>query len=337
MYLSKKISYFLFVPFFLLFSCRGLIKNDNPKITIEEGTVIDSNSTRKTVIENNLLGNYVGMFEVDVDDSLKWDKAITAGEGFHWLRENKISICIDSIGGNAIKGHSIVAGNETVFEGTIIKKDSLYIVDAKEPGTNKNDGVFNFILKDTIINGTWKAFAKIDIRNRKYKLIKKEFVYNPNAHLDVNQKFADWTKPEANEAELRKIKAKMTKLEREEYEEFEEKETFASATEKIYAVNASTTLLTEKQVANLSKGDLSILRNTIYARHGYSFKNRPLRVFFDRQTWYIPVNTDIKNAFTEVEKKNIILLLKYEKVAKEFYDYFGRGWKYYSTTVYSIW
>jgi hypothetical protein len=36
-------------------------------------------------------------------------------------------------------------------------------------------------------------------------------------------------------------------------------------------------------------------------------------------------NTNIKNAFTEIEKKNIALLLKYEKVAKEFYDYFGRG------------
>ncbi|MFN5849409.1 MAG: YARHG domain-containing protein, partial [Chitinophagales bacterium] len=65
--------------------------------------------------------------------------------------------------------------------------------------------------------------------------------------------------------------------------------------------------------------------NMIYARHGYSFKNRPLRVFFDAQEWYIPVHTDIKKDLTEIEKKNIQLLLKYEKNAKEYYDYFGRG------------
>ena len=73
------------------------------------------------------------------------------------------------------------------------------------------------------------------------------------------------------------------------------------------------------------KTKLRVIRNMIYARHGYSFKNRPLRVFFDAQEWYIPVNTDIKKDLTEIEKKNIQLLLKFEKNAKEYYDYFGRG------------
>ena len=117
----------------------------------------------------------------------------------------------------------------------------------------------------------------------------------------------------------------MSKAEREEFYDFEEDTHFASATKKIYSINASNTLLTENDVANLNKGDLLIIRNTIYARHGYSFKSRPLRVFFDNESWYMPLNTDIKNAFTDIEKKNIVLLLKYEKIAKEYYDYFGRG------------
>jgi hypothetical protein len=320
----------LYTPLFILslvslFSCTGIIKNNNPKVIVEEGTQIDSSNIKEPKKENNILGNYVGMFEVDVDDSLKWDNAVYAGEAFYWLRENKISICIDSIGGNSIKGHSVVAGNETIFEGNIKKVDSAFIVEAKEPGTNKNDGAFNFVLKDTIIKGTWKAFAKIDISNRKYKLIKREFVYNPNQLLDEKEPFVNFTKPEVSEAEIKKLLSKMTEEEKEENFELLENSRFASATDKIYSLNASTTLLTEKQVANLSKGDLSIIRNTIYARHGYSFKNRPLRVFFDRQTWYIPVNTNIKNAFTEIEKKNIQLLLRYEKFAKEYYDNFGRG------------
>jgi hypothetical protein len=321
---------FIFSSLFL-FSCNGIIKNDNPKVVEEEGTVVDNINTKEPKKVNKLLGSYVGMFEIDEDIDVKWDKAVTAGESFHWLRENKISLSIDSIEGTIIKGQTVVAGNERPFAGTITKTDSGFVVEAKEPGDKKEDGVFNFTLKDTIIEGTWKAFAKIDISNRKYELVKREFVYNPNQLLRLNQRYVDWTKPKPIKIDVKGLKAmkdSMSKEELEEYEEYEKYDQnagFASSTEKIYALNASTTLLTEKQVANLSKGDLSIIRNTIYARHGYSFKNRPLRVFFDRQTWYIPVNTNIKNAFTEVEKKNITLLLKYEKVAKEFYDYFGRG------------
>ena len=113
-------------------------------------------------------------------------------------------------------------------------------------------------------------------------------------------------------------------MDKNEFEEWVSKE-FASATEVIYRINASNTLLKKKDVENLKKGDLTIIRNTIYARHGYSFKNRPLRVFFDAQSWYIPVHTNIKSDFTEIEKENIKLLLRYEKNAIEYYDYFGRG------------
>jgi len=89
--------------------------------------------------------------------------------------------------------------------------------------------------------------------------------------------------------------------------------------------NASTDSLTAPQVANMKKADLFILRNAIYARHGYSFKNQSLRAYFDLQPWYIPISNDIKNELTPTEKKNIELLLRYEKNAKEYYDGFGRG------------
>ena len=53
--------------------------------------------------------------------------------------------------------------------------------------------------------------------------------------------------------------------------------------------------------------------------------NRPLRVFFDQQLWYIPVHADITRDFTPVELANIELLLRYEGNAAEYYDRFGRG------------
>lgn len=133
--------------------------------------------------------------------------------------------------------------------------------------------------------------------------------------LESNKRFIDWTN---------------NKETREEYEvdgEMEEwiSQEFAAATNLIYEINASNRLLTKDEVENLKRGDLTIIRNSIYARHGYSFKNRPLRVYFDAQSWYIPVHADIKADFTEIEKENIQLMLRYEENAAEYYDYFGRG------------
>ena len=87
----------------------------------------------------------------------------------------------------------------------------------------------------------------------------------------------------------------MSKVELDMYEEFEENTSFASATDNIYNLNVSVVKLTESKVSNLSKGDLTIIRNTIYERHGYSFKYMPQSVFFDKQSWYMPVSNDIRH------------------------------------------
>ena len=115
-----------------------------------------------------------------------------------------------------------------------------------------------------------------------------------------------------------------TKLKTEKFKEEYEGEifesistSFSTATDSIYSINASNRMLSKNDLENLKKGDLLIIRNTIYARHGFSFKNRPLRIFFDAQEWYMPVNMNIKPQLTEIEKKNIQLLLKYEN----FYDF----------------
>lgn len=325
----KKIVLSLTASVLFLASCTDLIKNENATVTVEEGTKIDGS---KKEIKDPLIGNYVGAFEPDfendVNDSIKYSKSIQAGVTFYWNRENKISISIDSIHEGFVKGHSVVAGNERPFEGEFCRGENDIHFTVKEPGDDKHDGIFTFNIKDTLLKGKWKAFAKIDIQNRKYDLVKREFIYNANQMLDSSDygnRFIDWTKPSLSKEDIKNMKAKMSQEERDIYEEFEENTSFASATENIYKINASTTLLTEKTIANLKRGDLYILRNMIYARHGYSFKYEPLRVFFDKQTWYVPFSANIKDELTETEKQNIQLLLKYEKNAKEFYDYFGRG------------
>lgn len=87
---------------------------------------------------------------------------------------------------------------------------------------------------------------------------------------------------------------------------------------------ASRQLLTEDDVNNLSKDELAIMRNEIFARHGYCFKKKIFREQFEDKDWYIPNTTDVKNDLTEIEKKNIELIKRFEKYAVEYGDDYGR-------------
>lgn len=87
---------------------------------------------------------------------------------------------------------------------------------------------------------------------------------------------------------------------------------------------ASTRLLKPKDVENLMKEDLEFMRNEIFARHGYCFNRKHLRQQFEMQDWYVPNTVDIKGYLTEIEKKNIEMIKRYEKYADEYGDEYGR-------------
>lgn len=88
--------------------------------------------------------------------------------------------------------------------------------------------------------------------------------------------------------------------------------------------HASTKKLTEKDVENIRPADLRIMRNEIYARHGYTFQLADMRTHFDKQGWYMAVSQDVTDNLTPIEKKNAELIKRYEKYGEEFYDSFGR-------------
>lgn len=327
-----------FLALFLLAGCQGIIKN---KTAPETDTTTGTSHAAKTIhppapaatsslavkSKEDLVGYWVGMFEpVNYTEKIGYGdgdsevvpKMINGGEAVLWDYANKINICIDSVNDNNVVGHSIVAGNDRPFKGTMTFKNNSYHFELTEPGDDKYDGKFSFDIaqNDTLINGTWKANKKIEISERQYSLQKKFFKYNPSVALE-GWRFGDWSKVK----QLHPVKH--TSNEEEEYYDYDK--SYFATTEDLHKYNASTQALTAEQVANLKKGDIFILRNAIYAKHGYAFKNRQLRAYFDRESWYIPMYKDVKDDLTELEKKNITLLLRYEKNAKEYYDVFGRG------------
>jgi hypothetical protein len=87
---------------------------------------------------------------------------------------------------------------------------------------------------------------------------------------------------------------------------------------------SSQRLLRPADVENLMKEDLEFMRNEIFARHGYCFSKKHLRQQFEMEDWYIPNTVDIKGFLTDIEKKNIEMIKRYEKYADEYGDEYGR-------------
>jgi hypothetical protein len=247
----------------------------------------------------DLPGYWVGAFEADtLYDSPEYD--------------SKINISIDAIDGNTVNGHCIIAGLFRPFTGTMAKVGATYRFTAQQTAYGKYDGVYKFSITDgdSTATGTWRANAKIQVRNRHYSLTKKLFHYNAYQKLEYGR-FVDYGKSK---------KFKDTDEEDGAYEAT----AYLMSSSDVDKYNASVDLLTKGEVANLKKSDITVMRNSVFARHGYSFKKEKLRMYFEQQDWYIPISNDVRDQLTAVEKKNVDLLMRYEKNAKEYYDTFGR-------------
>ncbi len=240
-----------------------------------------------------ILGSYVGLFEA---------KTYDANQNISW--SNKITVFLDSIAGDQLYGHSVVAGNFRPFTGTLRKQGDQFVAQGKEPGDDQYDGQFAMTIDagGKTVKGTWKANKKLGVSERQYTLERRQFRYDPNLELPEETGWADL------------------------YNSYDEKTGKAEfLTEDVTKYNASARLLKKEEVENLYKSDLEVIRNAIYARHGYSFKNRRMRYVFDTYVdWYMPVSVDIRDQLTAIEKQNIDLLKRYEQHAERYYDEFGR-------------
>ncbi|MEX1001765.1 MAG: YARHG domain-containing protein [Crocinitomicaceae bacterium] len=87
---------------------------------------------------------------------------------------------------------------------------------------------------------------------------------------------------------------------------------------------ASQRELTDEDLSNMMEEELSEMRNEIYARHGYSFKNKDWRYHFEKKEWYMPMGVDIRDKLTDVEAINIELIYEYESYFQDYYDDYGR-------------
>ena len=305
----KKIALLICTTLVVL-SCK-----DDKKNAVKNNDSNDSISSIHIEPTQEDIGLWSGIFEADSVDYDKGDK---------WSYQNRISVVIQKINNdNTVEGYSVSAGNIRPFKGDLVKEGNSRYVMVNEPGDHKYDGTFKFNIseKDDSIYGTWISKRKdLPVLSRKFSLKKTEFNYNPE---NILKKAKDDMEYEDSYANIDWVNSKKKK-----YDESDGEEYFVdvqrAASDEIYKINGSTQKLTEKQLKNLHKLDLEIIRNTIYARHGYSFANRGARQFFDYVDWYVPLYTNVEDKLSPIEKDNIALLKRFEKYATDNYQQYGR-------------
>ena len=229
----------------------------------------------------------------------------------------KISIKIDRITADTVWAQSIVSGNQRPLIGKTSDQGNKISFILDEPGNRKDDGRFELFTRNDSLIGQWTAYSTTSVKSpyKKLDLAQKQFVYNPNFMLSKDTEFVDWTTPKEKKETYKDDDGKMQTYTQQVYR---------SASDDVYKINSSTQKLTEKQLKNLRKLDLEILRNTIFARHGYSFKKQTYRNFFEYTDWYVPVSNNVDKELSPLEKENAQLLSRMEKYAKDTYDSYGR-------------
>lgn len=70
--------------------------------------------------------------------------------------------------------------------------------------------------------------------------------------------------------------------------------------------------LTYEDIVGLTKEELRLLRNEIFARHGYIFQSEDLANHFAQLDWYTPVSSNVFGELSAIEKANVDFLKKYE-------------------------
>ncbi len=77
--------------------------------------------------------------------------------------------------------------------------------------------------------------------------------------------------------------------------------------------DASIRNLSSSELSGYSKRELKLMRNEIFARHGYIFKTDDMKKHFSSKQWYEPKYNDVNSMLTDIEQQNIKTIQQLEK------------------------
>lgn len=85
-----------------------------------------------------------------------------------------------------------------------------------------------------------------------------------------------------------------------------------------YIYPSNTEYITEWELDSYTRDEIVLIRNEIYARHGYNFSDANIRAYFESQSWYRPVaglnaSTFDTSVFNDYERTNLDTIINYEQ------------------------
>ena len=81
----------------------------------------------------------------------------------------------------------------------------------------------------------------------------------------------------------------------------------------LYLFPSDTTYVSESDLQGLTKHEVALIRNEIFARHGYIFKTEEFKVYFDTTSWYVPNPNYSDSLLNDIERANVKFIQQYEK------------------------
>lgn len=85
-----------------------------------------------------------------------------------------------------------------------------------------------------------------------------------------------------------------------------------------YLLPTDTEYISEADLSGFTREEVTLIRNELFARHGYNFSSQSIRAYFEAQSWYEPVpGVDASSfdpaVFNEYEVKNLATILAFEQ------------------------
>ncbi len=72
--------------------------------------------------------------------------------------------------------------------------------------------------------------------------------------------------------------------------------------------------LTESELNGLTQWQLKLLRNEVFARHGYIFQTADMQRVFSQYSWYTPAYSDVTSMLSHTEQYNVTLIKRHEEM-----------------------
>ena len=137
---------------------------------------------------------------------------------------------------------------------------------------------------------------ELELKEKELQIKEKELLEKKEADLEAKRKELDEEKERID-------------LEKNSPSNYSNTRSFSSSG--VYP-EASQRLLTAGELNGMTRYQLKIMRNEIFARHGYIFQTDDMRSYFLNKSWYKPLYTNVDNMLSSTEKKNIEFIKRYE-------------------------